>query len=312
MVGLVVATHGKLADELIRTAEAVCGTLEQCRGVSVGADTSMDGAKAQLAGAIEEVQAGDGVLVLTDMFGGTPANLALTFLDADIEVVTGVNLPMLVKLSTCRSEGTKLRETAQLIAGYGQKNITLASELLAHAGPSPAALTEPRRLAPSPPVIALVRVDNRLLHGQVLEAWVPRLKAPRMVVADDEAAASPLAQAAMTLCMPPDVSVEVEPVGAVDWAALAAAPARSLVLFRDVSGLVKAVEGGLTPAMAPEVNLGNVHYVPGPPAAHPLRLPLPGRGRAGGAPRRRRVRGERPRRPHRRGGRLRRAAPAMR
>jgi PTS system mannose-specific IIA component len=80
--------------------------------------------------AIRAVDSGDGVLVLTDMFGGSPANLALTFLDERIEVVTGVNLPMLVKLSTCRSEGATLRETAQLLAGYGQKNITLASELL--------------------------------------------------------------------------------------------------------------------------------------------------------------------------------------
>jgi PTS system mannose-specific IIA component len=130
MVGLVVATHGKLAEELLRTAEGVCGALEQCRAVSVGASAAMDQARGELADAIRAVDSGDGVLVLTDMFGGSPANLALTFLDEKIEVVTGVNLPMLVKLSTCRSEGTALRETAQMLAGYGQKNITLASELL--------------------------------------------------------------------------------------------------------------------------------------------------------------------------------------
>ncbi len=130
MVGLVVATHGQLAEELIRTAEAVCGKLEQCRAVSVASTSEMDVARAQLAQAIHDVEGGDGVLVLTDMFGGSPANLALTFLDERIEVVTGVNLPMLVKLSTCRSEGATLRDTAQMLAGYGQKNITLASELL--------------------------------------------------------------------------------------------------------------------------------------------------------------------------------------
>ena len=130
MVGLVVATHGQLAQELLRTAEGVCGALEQCRAVSVGASQAMDEARAQLTEAIKAVDSGDGVLVLTDMFGGSPANLALTFLDEQIEVVTGVNLPMLVKLSTCRAEGTALRETAQMLTGYGQKNITLASELL--------------------------------------------------------------------------------------------------------------------------------------------------------------------------------------
>ena len=130
MVGVVVATHGQLADELIRTAEAVCGPLGACRAVSVSAASAMDEARASLTEAIHAVDAGDGVVVLTDMFGGTPANLALTFLADNLEVVTGVNLPMLVKLSTCRAEGAGLRQTAEMLAGYGQKNITLASELL--------------------------------------------------------------------------------------------------------------------------------------------------------------------------------------
>jgi PTS system mannose-specific IIA component len=130
MVGLVVAAHGGLAAELIRTAEGVCGKLEHCRAVSVNGAAGMDDARAQLAEAIKAVDQGEGVLVLTDMFGGSPANLALTFLDDHIEVLTGVNLPMLVKLSTCRAEGASLRETAQMLTGYGQKNITLASEVL--------------------------------------------------------------------------------------------------------------------------------------------------------------------------------------
>jgi PTS system mannose-specific IIA component len=134
MVGLVVAAHGKLAEELIRTAEGVCGKLEQCRPVSLAASSAMEVARAELAEAIRAVDSGDGVLVLTDMFGGSPANLALTFLDEKIEVVTGVNLPMLVKLSTCRAEGAALRDTAEMLSGYGQKNITLASDLLRTRG----------------------------------------------------------------------------------------------------------------------------------------------------------------------------------
>ncbi len=130
MVGVVVATHGQLAEELIRTAEIVCGKLHGCRAVSVGAASAMETARADLETAIREVDAGDGVLVLTDMFGGTPANLALTFLDERLEVVTGVNLPMLVKLSTCRAGSEPLHDLAAMLTGYGQKNITLASELL--------------------------------------------------------------------------------------------------------------------------------------------------------------------------------------
>jgi PTS system mannose-specific IIA component len=130
MVGVVVATHGDLAEVLLRTVEGVCGPIERCRAVKLAHTAAIDEARASLGEAIRAVDDGDGVLVLTDMFGGTPANLALTFLDEKIEVVTGVNLPMLTKLTTCRAERAPLRETAQMLAAYGQKNITLASELL--------------------------------------------------------------------------------------------------------------------------------------------------------------------------------------
>jgi PTS system mannose-specific IIA component len=129
MVGLVVATHGALAAELLRTAEGIVGPIAQAAVVSVDAQTSVEDARARLATAIHKVGGdGEGVLVLTDMFGGTPANLALTFLDEQIEVVTGVNLPMLLKLATTRGGG--LAAAAELATSHGQKNITLASALL--------------------------------------------------------------------------------------------------------------------------------------------------------------------------------------
>jgi PTS system mannose-specific IIA component len=130
MVGVVVASHGALAEELLRTAEGIVGRLEQCVSVTVDARISMEEARERIRKAIASVDRGEGVLVLTDMFGGTPANLALTFLDSRVEVVTGVNLPMVVKLSTLRAEPRSLAALAEAIAGYGQKNITLASELL--------------------------------------------------------------------------------------------------------------------------------------------------------------------------------------
>jgi PTS system mannose-specific IIA component len=137
MIGLVVATHGALAEELLRTAEGVVGKLDRCQAVTAGAGTSMEDARTRLGDSIRAVDDGDGVLVLTDMFGGTPANLALTFLDEKVEVVTGVNLPMILKLATARTQGLKLADAADLITTYGQKNITLASALLrARARPS--------------------------------------------------------------------------------------------------------------------------------------------------------------------------------
>lgn len=112
-------------------------------------------------------------------------------------------------------------------------------------------------------MISLLRVDNRLLHGQVLETWIPRLAVDAVVVADDEAARSPLAQAAMTLCCPADVPVRVLPMAQVDFAALAAERGPLLVLVREVAGLTAAVARGLTPAQAPRLNLGNVHFAAG-------------------------------------------------
>jgi N-acetylgalactosamine PTS system EIIB component len=109
-------------------------------------------------------------------------------------------------------------------------------------------------------VIALVRVDNRLLHGQVLETWVPKLGVEEVVVADDEAAASDLARAAMTLCVPPELPARIVALGQVDWPGLAASPARVLVLLRDVPALARARAAGLAPSLAGRVNVGNVHF----------------------------------------------------
>jgi PTS system mannose-specific IIA component len=106
----------------------------------VSSTLPLDAARESIAAAIRDVEEGDGVLVLTDMLGGTPANLALGFLSDKVDLVTGVNLPMLLKLSTCRTPDARLPEVARLICAYGQKNITLASDLLR---PRPAGGAEP-------------------------------------------------------------------------------------------------------------------------------------------------------------------------
>ena len=112
-------------------------------------------------------------------------------------------------------------------------------------------------------MIALVRVDNRLLHGQILETWVPKLEIDEVLVADDEAAGSELARAAMTLCVPPELPARVVPLRDVSWAALAAKERKALVLVRDVAALAAAHGAGLGPELVQRVNLGNVHFGPG-------------------------------------------------
>ncbi|WP_242341082.1 MULTISPECIES: PTS sugar transporter subunit IIB [Anaeromyxobacter] len=118
-------------------------------------------------------------------------------------------------------------------------------------------------------MISLVRVDNRLLHGQVLETWLPRLGVKEVVVADDEAASSVLARAAMTLCVPPELPVRIEPLRAIDFGALAESDRPVLVLVRDVAQLAEARAAGLTPARARLLNVGNVHFGPGRRAVTP-------------------------------------------
>ena len=130
MVGGLIVTHGRLAIELLNAAEAIVGEVQNIAAVSIGWHDDVDIASAMVEKAIQRVDAGGGVLILTDMFGGTPTNIASTFLDEGaIEVVTGVNLPMLIKL-TQLSADTDLESAAQSVRENGQDNIYIASELL--------------------------------------------------------------------------------------------------------------------------------------------------------------------------------------
>jgi PTS system mannose-specific IIA component len=129
MIGVVVATHGNLAQEMIRTAEAVVGNIPQVVGVSVVA-TEAD-VRSGIEDAIRSVDSGEGVLLLTDLLGGSPTNLCLSFLtERKVEVVTGVNLPMLLKLGGLRGSGKPIADVAHDVAEAGQKAIGHASDLV--------------------------------------------------------------------------------------------------------------------------------------------------------------------------------------
>ena len=130
MVGILVITHQRLAEEFIATAGLIVGDIENCVGLSLDPDLPVEDLRQQIDEAMDRVNDGDGVIVLTDMFGGTPSNLSLSFLNNEgIEVVTGVNLPMLLKLAQSR-EGHRVDELARIIKDYGRRSISLASEIL--------------------------------------------------------------------------------------------------------------------------------------------------------------------------------------
>ena len=130
MIGVVVVTHGQLAIELVNAAEMIVGDLPQFTAVSIGWHDDVNDAREEIEQAIERVRGEEGVLLLTDMFGGTPSNLGLTFLEKDrIEVITGVNLPMLIKLAQL-PHSQDLLAVARQMRDDGRNAIWVASDLL--------------------------------------------------------------------------------------------------------------------------------------------------------------------------------------
>jgi len=128
--GLVVVTHGRLAEELVNATRTIVEDFDALEAVSIGWDDDPVDARRRIEEAIRRVDRGHGVLVFTDMFGGTPTNLALSFLDAGrVEVVTGVNLPMLIKVTNLRDEAG-FSERARRVAEQGRQAIQVASDLL--------------------------------------------------------------------------------------------------------------------------------------------------------------------------------------
>ncbi|HTZ35419.1 MAG TPA: PTS sugar transporter subunit IIA [Stellaceae bacterium] len=133
MIGIVLVTHGRLAAEFVAALEHVVGPQGQIAAVCIGPDDDMEERRQEILSSIRTVNSGDGAVLLTDMFGGTPSNLAISVMDkAKIEVIAGVNLPMLIKLASLRlSEGLERAVTGAQEAG--RKYINVASQLLTDA-----------------------------------------------------------------------------------------------------------------------------------------------------------------------------------
>ncbi len=130
MIGMVLVTHGRLADEFISATEHVVGAQEAIRAVCIGPDDDMEMRRNEIVRAVEEVDSGDGVILLTDMFGGTPSNLAISILEKpNVEVIAGMNLPMLIKLAKIRDHES-LPEAVRQAQDSGRKYINIASVLL--------------------------------------------------------------------------------------------------------------------------------------------------------------------------------------
>jgi PTS system mannose-specific IIA component len=129
MVGLVVAAHGRLAEELVATAEQIVGPIAGVKTIGIEPGSTPEVIRQQMRDAVHSLDSGEGVLVLADLFGGTPCKESLMLIQREhLEVLAGVNLPMLLKAASLRNEHLPLPELALTLAAYTQKNITCASE----------------------------------------------------------------------------------------------------------------------------------------------------------------------------------------
>ena len=130
IIGLVLVTHGRLADEFVTAMEHVVGPQKQVQTVAIGPDDDMEARRADIAQAIADVDGGRGVIVLTDLFGGTPSNLAISLMETGrIEVIAGINLPMLIRLEKARRT-LGVGEAVAAARDAGRKYISVASEVL--------------------------------------------------------------------------------------------------------------------------------------------------------------------------------------
>jgi PTS system mannose-specific IIA component len=130
MIGALVVTHGHLGQELVAAAEMIVGEISHIRAVSIGWHDDVNDARNDIEKRIAEVEDGSGVLLLTDMFGGTPSNIALSFHDpGKVDVVTGVNLPMIIKIAG-QKEGDTLDSLARTVRDQGRSSISMASDFL--------------------------------------------------------------------------------------------------------------------------------------------------------------------------------------
>ncbi|HEX7777476.1 MAG TPA: PTS sugar transporter subunit IIA [Parvibaculum sp.] len=134
MIGLVLVTHGALASQFVAAVEHVVGPQPQVAAICIGPDDDMEQRRKDILEAVAKADSGDGVILLTDMFGGTPSNLAISVMDkAKVEVIAGVNLPMLIKLASVR-DTVSLGKAVDLAQESGRKYISIASRVLAGDG----------------------------------------------------------------------------------------------------------------------------------------------------------------------------------
>lgn len=270
MVGIIIASHGEFAEGILQSATMIVGEQENVAAVVLQPSEGPDDIRKK----IEEAAASfdtDEVLVLADLWGGTPFNQANSIYEQNKDkwaIVAGLSLPMLIEALTGRYSMNESHAIARAIVPVAQENVKVKPESL---GPveKPAVPAEGNKALPEGTVvgsgqidIGLARVDSRLLHGQVATAWSKDIKPTRIIVVSDEVSKDELRKSLITQAAPPGVKANVIPISKMIeiWKDPRFGKTRALLLFENPHDVLRVVEGGVE---LKEVNIGSMAHSEG-------------------------------------------------
>ena len=270
MVGIIIASHGEFAEGILQSATMIVGEQENVAAVVLQPSEGPDDIRKK----IEEAAASfdtDEVLVLADLWGGTPFNQANSIYEQNKDkwaMVAELNLPMMIEALTGRYSMNESHAIARAIVPVAQENVKVKPESL---GPveKPAVPAEGNKALPEGTVvgsgqidIGLARVDSRLLHGQVATAWSKDIKPTRIIVVSDEVSKDDLRKSLITQAAPPGVKANVIPISKMIeiWKDPRFGKTRALLLFENPHDVLRVVEGGVE---LTEVNIGSMAHSEG-------------------------------------------------
>lgn len=271
MVGIILASHGDFAAGILQSATMIIGEQDNIAAVTLQPSEGPDDIRRKIEEAAESFETSE-VLVLADLWGGTPFNQANTLFDQNKDqwaIVAGLNLPMLIEAITSRFTMEKSHDIAKAIVQVAKENIKVKPEELYQEPKVAAATAEPQQALPEGTVvgsgkidIGLARVDSRLLHGQVATAWSKDIKPTRIIVVSDEVAKDDLRKSLITQAAPPGVKANVIPIQKmIDiWNDPRFGKTRALLLFENPTDVLRVVEGGVG---LEEINIGSMAHSEG-------------------------------------------------
>ena len=270
MVGIIIASHGEFAEGILQSATMIVGEQENVAAVVLQPSEGPDDIRKKIEEAAASFET-DEVLVLADLWGGTPFNQANSIYEQNKDkwaIVAGLSLPMLIEALTGRYSMNESHAIARAIVPVAQENVKVKPESL---GPveKPAVPAEGNKALPEGTVvgsgqidIGLARVDSRLLHGQVATAWSKDIKPTRIIVVSDEVSKDDLRKSLITQAAPPGVKANVIPISKMIeiWKDPRFGKTRALLLFENPHDVLRVVEGGVE---LTEVNIGSMAHSEG-------------------------------------------------